>query len=265
MPWSGPPCPPMASAVAALVLIQVAAGFVNVLLLAPVWMQLVHLVLADLVWIAFVLLAGTPAAPWSRIAPPLSFEVDCMRGNRSQPRWPSRSFLLNASSSGTRAGRPAGLYAARPSGSRRSGRPSQEMTAAQLKDYLTFVASDEMEGREHPVPRARHDGEVHRHPAVALGGEARPATNGSYFQPIELAKRDSWSERRDRGDAGQANVRLRQATSWRSPTAGDSERRRSCSAGTAGSSRRRTSTPTQGLDPKGKIVILTQGGFRRLA
>ncbi len=70
MTTGGPPCPPMASAVAALVLIQVAAGFVNVLLLAPVWMQLVHLVLADLVWIAFVLL-GARALGADRPAPEL--------------------------------------------------------------------------------------------------------------------------------------------------------------------------------------------------
>jgi cytochrome c oxidase assembly protein subunit 15 len=38
-----------------LVAAQFAAGVVNVLLLAPVWMQIVHLLLADLVWIAVVL------------------------------------------------------------------------------------------------------------------------------------------------------------------------------------------------------------------
>jgi hypothetical protein len=31
---------------------------VNLLLLAPVWMQLVHLLLADLLWIALVLLSA---------------------------------------------------------------------------------------------------------------------------------------------------------------------------------------------------------------
>jgi cytochrome c oxidase assembly protein subunit 15 len=39
--------------------LQLLAGVVNVLLLAPVWMQLVHLLLADLVLILFVLLAAT--------------------------------------------------------------------------------------------------------------------------------------------------------------------------------------------------------------
>jgi heme A synthase len=42
-----------------LVLVQWGVGLVNVLLLAPVWMQLVHLLLADLVWISLVLLAAT--------------------------------------------------------------------------------------------------------------------------------------------------------------------------------------------------------------
>jgi heme A synthase len=48
-----------------LIAVQLAAGVVNVLLLAPVWMQLVHLLLADLVWIALVLLAAetSPAKP----------------------------------------------------------------------------------------------------------------------------------------------------------------------------------------------------------
>ncbi len=44
-------------AVPALALVQLAVGLVNVALLAPVWMQIVHLLLADLLWIAFVLMA----------------------------------------------------------------------------------------------------------------------------------------------------------------------------------------------------------------
>ncbi len=47
----------LSMAVAALVVIQLLAGLLNLYLLAPVWMQLVHLLLADLLWIAFVLLA----------------------------------------------------------------------------------------------------------------------------------------------------------------------------------------------------------------
>ncbi|AKU92526.1 COX15/CtaA family protein [Vulgatibacter incomptus] len=38
---------------------QLGAGLLNLVLLAPVWMQLVHLLLADLVWIALVLLSAS--------------------------------------------------------------------------------------------------------------------------------------------------------------------------------------------------------------
>jgi heme A synthase len=41
-----------------LVLLQLAVGLANVVLLAPVWLQLVHLLLADLVWIALVLVSA---------------------------------------------------------------------------------------------------------------------------------------------------------------------------------------------------------------
>lgn len=45
-----------------LVLAQIVAGAVNIALLAPVWMQIVHLLVADLLWIALVLLALRTAA-----------------------------------------------------------------------------------------------------------------------------------------------------------------------------------------------------------
>jgi heme A synthase len=45
-----------------LVFVQVLAGAVNVLLLAPVWLQVVHLLLADLLWIAFLLLGASALA-----------------------------------------------------------------------------------------------------------------------------------------------------------------------------------------------------------
>jgi heme A synthase len=44
------------NALIALVAVQVTVGFVNVLLLAPVWLQLLHLLLADAIWIGFVML-----------------------------------------------------------------------------------------------------------------------------------------------------------------------------------------------------------------
>ena len=41
-----------------LFILQLLAGLVNLILLAPVWMQLMHLMIADLVWINLVLLAA---------------------------------------------------------------------------------------------------------------------------------------------------------------------------------------------------------------
>ena len=51
---------------ATLVVVELFAGIVNLVLLAPVWMQVVHLVLADLTWIALVLTVGWSALPDAR-------------------------------------------------------------------------------------------------------------------------------------------------------------------------------------------------------
>jgi heme A synthase len=47
----------IALAVMMLAVGQVGAGALNLTLLAPVWMQLFHLLLADLLWLSLVLLA----------------------------------------------------------------------------------------------------------------------------------------------------------------------------------------------------------------
>jgi heme A synthase len=46
----------------AAVIAELGAGIVNLLLLAPVWMQIVHLLLADALWIALVLLLASTLA-----------------------------------------------------------------------------------------------------------------------------------------------------------------------------------------------------------
>lgn len=51
-----------AKRVTVLVFLQVVAGVTNVILLAPVWMQIVHLLLADLLWISAVLLGAQALA-----------------------------------------------------------------------------------------------------------------------------------------------------------------------------------------------------------
>ena len=49
-------------AVIVLAIAQVLLGFVNVWLLAPVWMQLTHLLVADLLWIGLVVLTASALA-----------------------------------------------------------------------------------------------------------------------------------------------------------------------------------------------------------
>ncbi len=49
-------------AASALAVLQVGAGLLDVLARAPVWMQLVHLVMADLVWVSLVLTAAAALA-----------------------------------------------------------------------------------------------------------------------------------------------------------------------------------------------------------
>jgi heme A synthase len=51
----------------ALLATQLAAGVLNLILLAPVWLQIFHLLLADLLWITLVLLCASLLADDSRI------------------------------------------------------------------------------------------------------------------------------------------------------------------------------------------------------
>ena len=54
---------PLSRTLVTLLAVQIVAGGVNVLLLAPVWLQLLHLFLANGVWIAFVLLGASRLRP----------------------------------------------------------------------------------------------------------------------------------------------------------------------------------------------------------
>ncbi|MDQ3421071.1 MAG: COX15/CtaA family protein, partial [Acidobacteriota bacterium] len=58
----GPRTVTLARVVAGLAAAQLVLGAVNVLLLAPVWMQMIHLLVADLLWIAFILLGASVLA-----------------------------------------------------------------------------------------------------------------------------------------------------------------------------------------------------------
>jgi cytochrome c oxidase assembly protein subunit 15 len=59
---------PFARVVLGLLLLQFALGVADVLLLAPAWMQLIHLLGADLYWVALVLLAADIVWPTSAVS-----------------------------------------------------------------------------------------------------------------------------------------------------------------------------------------------------
>ena len=58
----------LANLVLALLGLQFALGIADVLLLAPAWMQLLHLLGADLYWVALVLLAAETVWPWPSVS-----------------------------------------------------------------------------------------------------------------------------------------------------------------------------------------------------
>jgi heme a synthase len=58
LPLGNPKVMRLARGVSGLVLFQLGVGALNVALLAPVWVQILHLLVADLVWIGLVLLAA---------------------------------------------------------------------------------------------------------------------------------------------------------------------------------------------------------------
>jgi heme A synthase len=55
---------------AALVFLQFLAGMVNIAMLAPVWMQMIHLLLADALWVALVVLCAPVLAFRSNVPAP---------------------------------------------------------------------------------------------------------------------------------------------------------------------------------------------------
>jgi heme A synthase len=88
---------------AGLVFTQVLMGTVNVLLLAPVWLQVVHLLVADLLWIAFVLLGASALAYLA--LPPLPLpaakaSAPAAASPEAKVSAPSRASSFSPSSSG---------------------------------------------------------------------------------------------------------------------------------------------------------------------
>jgi Peptidase family M28 len=76
-------------------------------------------------------------------------------------------------------------------------RGTDTITAGQLRDYLTFIASDEMEGRDTPS-RGLDLTAKYLASNLSRWGFKPAGDNGTFFQRIEL--------RRDRADGGQTRV-----------------------------------------------------------
>ncbi len=165
------------------------------------------------------------------------------------------AFLLNAPLALAQGGQPAYTPTAIRQPAFRTA--VQEVTAAQLKDYLTFVASDEMEGRE--TPSRGHDATAKFIATLLSRWGVKPGGgNGSYFQPIELAKQTLVS------GATEVTIGKRALAYGRDflamPTAGEVSGGL-VFAGDGWFIRAKGLDAYAGVDPKGKIVILTQGGF----
>ncbi len=63
----------LSTSLIALVLTQLAAGLLNLLLHAPIWLQIVHLLLSDLIWIALALLIFTSLSKPALQTAPLAY------------------------------------------------------------------------------------------------------------------------------------------------------------------------------------------------
>ena len=98
-----------------------------------------------------------------------------------------------------RAHRTAVATAKKPAVAKTAQRGLDTIAAAQLRDYLTFIASDEMEGRDTP---SRGLDTTAKFLAMNLHrwGFKPAGDDGDYFQKIEL--------RRDRADSGQTKLEL---------------------------------------------------------
>jgi cytochrome c oxidase assembly protein subunit 15 len=81
----------LATGLEALLGLQIVAGVANVLLLAPVWLQLVHLLLADLVWIG-VMLATASALRVAEPAASSALQIDLVISQSGD--WGRRDLVI---------------------------------------------------------------------------------------------------------------------------------------------------------------------------
>jgi Zn-dependent M28 family amino/carboxypeptidase len=131
-------------------------------------------------------------------------------------------------------------------------RSVETIAAAQLRDYLTFIASDEMEGRDTP---SRGLDTTAKFLAMNLHrwGFKPAGDDGSYFQKIEL--------RRDRADSGQTKVEingkaLNSGTDFIPASGSGSVTGALVFAGSGWLVKSKGLDAYKGIDPAGKIAII---------
>jgi len=136
---------------------------------------------------------------------------------------------------------------------------AETITAAELKDYLSFVASDEMEGRTTP---SRGLDTTAKFIATMLSrwGVKPAGDEGSYFQKIVLKKEKVLPSSTEAELAGKKFIYGRDFLCFASMPAGPVSGGM-VFAGDGWFIKAKNVDAYQGIDPKGKIVIITQGGL----
>ncbi|HEX5873761.1 MAG TPA: M20/M25/M40 family metallo-hydrolase [Pyrinomonadaceae bacterium] len=140
----------------------------------------------------------------------------------------------------------------KPAASVTAQRAVDTITANQIRDYLTFIASDEMEGRDTPS-RGLDLTAKFLATHLARWGFKPAGDNGSFFQRIDL--------RRDRADGGQTNVEyfgrtLTAGTDFLPAGGSGNVSGGLVFAGNGWYVKSKEIDAYQGIDPKGKIAVI---------
>lgn len=131
------------------------------------------------------------------------------------------------------------------------------ITAAELKDYLSFIASDEMEGRTTP---SRGLDTTAKFIATELSrAGVKPAGDaGTYFQKIALLKEKVLPEGTEVQMAGR---KFTYAKDFLASAPGGAASGNIVFGGDGWFVKAKGLDPYKDVDPKGKVVVLTQGGL----
>jgi hypothetical protein len=131
------------------------------------------------------------------------------------------------------------------------------ITAAELKDYLSFVASDEMEGRADPS-RGLDTTAKFIATMLARAGVRPAGDDGTYFQRIVL-KREKIVADGTQAEVGGAKFTYGRDFLGQAP--GGTASGPMVFAADGWFVKSKNADPYRGIDPKGKIVIITAGAL----